>query len=88
MFAEFLIQPDSSCAQRFFEQWYNNPVMRFKLEPLKKVARMIQSHLSGPLNCFDYPITNATAEGFNSRIQSLKVAARDFRAGSEFVVAR
>jgi len=78
MFVEFWIQADSVSAQRFFEQWYAS-VNRSKLEPLKKVARMLQSHLSGLLNYFDHPITNAITEGFNSRIQSLKAAARGFR---------
>ena len=40
---------------------------------------MLQSHLSGLLNYFVHPITNAITEGFNSRIQSLKAAARGFR---------
>ena len=78
MFVEFWSQPDSLRAQRFFEEWYGT-VIRSKLEPLKKAARMLQSHLSGLLNTFDYPITNAITEGFNSRIQSLKAAARGFR---------
>jgi len=77
-FVDFWSQPDGLRAKLFFEQWYDT-VIRSKLEPLKKVARMLQSHLSGLLNYFDHPITNAITEGFNSRIQSLKAAARGFR---------
>jgi transposase len=77
-FVEFWSQPDSLRAKRFFAQWHDT-VIRSKLEPLKKVARMLQSHLSGLLNYFAYPITNAITEGFNFRIQSLKAAARGFR---------
>jgi len=40
---------------------------------------MLQFHLGGLLNSFDHPITSAITEGFNSRIQSLKTAARGFR---------
>jgi len=40
---------------------------------------MPQSHLSALLNHFDHPITNAISEDFDSRIQSLKAAARGFR---------
>jgi transposase len=83
VFVEFWIQPDSVCAQRFFEQWLTT-VNRSKLEPLKKVGRMLQSHLSGLLNYFDHPITNAITEGFNSRIQSLKAAARGFRSFANY----
>ncbi|EIQ01289.1 transposase family protein, partial [Opitutaceae bacterium TAV1] len=77
-FVEFWSQPDGLRAKRFFEQWHDT-VIRSRLEPLKKVARMLQSHLCGLLNYFDHPITNAITEGFNSRIQSLKAAARGFR---------
>lgn len=68
-FVEFWSQPDGLRAKLFFEQWHDS-VIRSKLEPLKKVARMLQSHLSGLLNDFDHPITNAITEGFNSRIQA------------------
>ena len=40
---------------------------------------MLLSHLSGLLNYIEHRITNAVAEGFNSRIQSIKAAARGFR---------
>ena len=79
LFVEFWTQPDAIQAHRFFDEWYAT-IMRSKLEPLKKVARMLRSHLSGLLNYFEYRITNAIAEGFNSRIQSLKAAARGFRS--------
>jgi transposase len=78
MFVEFWTQPDALQAHRFFDDWYAQ-VMRSKLEPLKKVARMLRNHLSGLLNYFEHRITNAIAEGFNSRIQALKAAARGFR---------
>lgn len=85
MFVEFWSQPDSLRAKRFFEDWYDT-VIRSKLEPIKKVARMLQSHLSGLLNYFDHPITNAISEGFNSRIQALKAAARGFRRFANYRV--
>jgi transposase len=59
-------------------------VIRSKLELLEKVARMLQSHLSGLLNYFDHPITNAITEGFNSRIQALKASARGFRSFANY----
>ncbi len=40
---------------------------------------MLKRHLDGLLNYFDHQVSNATAEGFNSRIQSIKSAARGFR---------
>jgi transposase len=41
--------------------------IRCRLEPIRKVARMLS------------PISNGPAEGFNSRIQSIKSAVRGFR---------
>jgi phosphopantetheinyl transferase (holo-ACP synthase) len=43
-FVEFWSQPDGLRAKLFFGEWYDS-VMRSKLEPPKKVARMLQSHL-------------------------------------------
>lgn len=78
MFVEFWLQPDAITAQRFFEDWYRT-VNRSRLEPLKKAARTLANHLVGLLNYFEHRITNAVTEGFNSRIQAIKAAARGFR---------
>ena len=65
-------------ARRFFKGWYGWAI-RSRLEPIKKVARMLKRHLERILTWFKHRISNATAEGFNSRIQSIKSAARGFR---------
>lgn len=65
-------------AEKFFQRWYSWAI-RSRLEPIKKVAVMLKKHLSGLLSYFRHRVTNATAEGFNSRIQSIKSAARGFR---------
>ena len=66
-------------AQRFYRDWRRS-VMRSRLEPLKKVARMIDGHWKEILNYITHRITNAVSEGLNSRIQSIKSAARGFRS--------
>jgi transposase len=43
------------------------------------VARMLKRHLENLLTYLKHPITNAVTEGLNSKIQSLKSAARGFR---------
>ena len=43
------------------------------------VARMLQRHLENLLTYLKHHITNAVTEGLNSKIQSLKSAARGFR---------
>jgi transposase len=40
---------------------------------------MLKDHLENILTYFDSFITNAVAEGFNSKIQNLKANARGFR---------
>jgi len=69
---------DRGWAAKFFAKWYIWAI-RSKLGPVKKVARMLKRHLPGLLTYFRHRITNATAEGLNSRIQGIKVAARGFR---------
>ena len=65
-------------ASRFFDRWYSWAV-RSRLEPVKKVAKMLKKHLPNILTWFRHRISNGPAEGFNSRIQSIKAMARGFR---------
>jgi len=65
-------------AEKFFNSWYAW-ASRCRLEPMKKVARMLKNRLPRILTWFCHRISNATAEGFNSRIQSTKASARGFR---------
>lgn len=64
-------------AKRFFAIWYRW-ASRCRLEPVVKVARMLKRRLSNILTWFRHRISNGMAEGFNSRIQSIKAAARGF----------
>jgi transposase len=65
-------------AEVYFRSWYSWST-RSKLPPIVKVATMLKRHLEGILAYVTHRITNATSEGFNSRIQSIKSAARGFR---------
>jgi transposase len=66
-------------AAKFFKKWHAWAV-RCRIKPIADKAKMLQRHLEGMLNYFDHRITNAKAEGFNSKIQFLKAAARGFRS--------
>lgn len=77
-FRWFWASSDAAAATEFFQEWYSW-ASRSRLEPVKKVARMLKSRLANILTWFRHPISNATAEGFNSRIQSIKSNARGFR---------
>jgi transposase len=65
-------------AEVYFRSWYSWST-HSKLAPIAKVANMLKRHLEGILAYITHRITNATSEGFNSRIQSFKSAARGFR---------
>lgn len=65
-------------AEAFYKDW-NRDAMRSKLEPVKKVARMIKDHLNEVLNFFIHRITNAYSEGNNSMIQGLIKRANGYR---------
>ena len=68
---------DADSAKELFEDWYAWAI-RSRLEPVKKVARMLSSRLDNILTWFRHPISNGTSEGFNSRTQSIKASARGF----------
>jgi transposase len=70
-------------ARKFFDRWYGWAV-RSRLPPVAKVAKTLKRHLPNLLTYFRHPITNAMSEGFNSKIQALKSAARGFRAFDNF----
>jgi transposase len=65
-------------ARIFFGKWYFWAT-HSRLKPIIKVAKMIKNHLDNILTYLHHPITNAKAEGFNSKIQAIKSAARGFR---------
>lgn len=59
-----------------------------RLDPIKKVARMVKNHLVGILNAVVLGATNAMAEGgINSAIQRIKYNARGYRNRDNFRAA-
>jgi transposase len=60
-----------SWALRHWKHWYFWAT-HSRLRPVIKVARMINSHLDNVMTYFDHRITNATSEGLNSKIQTVK----------------
>ena len=58
-------------AELYWKQWYFWAT-HSRLEPVKKVARMIHNHLENVMTYFDHRITNAVSEGLNSKIQTVK----------------
>jgi transposase len=58
-------------AMRFWKHWYFWAT-HSRLKPVVKVARMLKNHLPNVLSYCDHRITNATSEGLNSKIQTVK----------------
>ena len=77
-FVQFWAYRYTGAAKRFFDAWSSN-AMRSRLEPIKKVVKMLRRHEEGLLSYSKHRISNACAEGFNSAIQIIKTNARGFR---------
>jgi transposase len=63
----------------FFQEWHLK-VKRSRLEPMRKVARMIEERLPGMLNYLEHRITNAGSEGMNSLLARIIAQARGLRS--------
>lgn len=85
-FARFWTYRSVTWARKFFASWYAWAI-RSGLEPIKKVARMLKAHLGSILTYLEHPITNAVAEGINSKIQWIKQTGRGFPNRENFRVA-
>lgn len=73
-------------ARWFFNKWYQE-VYNCNLVPMNKVADMFKDHIDNILNYLKHPITNAVAEGINSKIQNIKYTARGFRSFENYRIA-
>lgn len=73
-------------ARKAWMSWYGWAI-RSRLDPVKKVARMVKKHLEGILTAVVTGATNARAEGFNTMIQKIKRDARGFRNKDRFKAA-
>ena len=82
-FTQFWSYSYTASAKNYFDSW-STGAMRSRLEPVKKVARMLRRHEAGLLNFSRHRITNACAEGFNSAIQLIKANARGFRSFTNY----
>ena len=73
-------------AERHWKSWYFWAT-HSRLQPIIEAARTLKRHEAGLLSYFAHPITNAGAEGLNSRIQALRVSARGYRNREHFKTA-
>lgn len=72
--------------ERCWDFWYSWAT-RSRLKPVLETAAMIKRHLANVLTYFAHRITNAVAEGLNSKIQTIKQMACGFRNRNNFKTA-
>jgi len=70
-------------ALKYFTRWYGWAI-RSRLEPMKRVARMMRRYLDGILAYLRHPYTNALTEALNAQIQEIKYRARGYRNRDNF----
>lgn len=76
----------AGCARKFFDRWYFWAT-HSRLKPVIEAARTLKRHLPGLLAYCRHRITNAVAEGMNSKIQLIKANARGFRNFEKYRIA-
>lgn len=76
-----IFQADTAIsADAAFDRW-RDWVMRSNIEPLKKLCQTVVSHWEGIRAFFTHAITNARAEGMNSKIRMISHRAFGFHSG-------
>lgn len=85
-FRAFFACCTTEMAKLFFYEWQEK-VITSQNTHLIKVAKMFEKHLEGMLHYIQHRVSNAIAEGLNSRIQQLKAKARGFRSAAAFRIA-
>jgi transposase len=65
-------------AAKHWRRWYFWAT-HSRLPPVIEAAKTLKRHEAGLLSYFKHRISNATAEGLNSRIQAIRVASRGYR---------
>jgi transposase len=85
-FEDFWAYRYAGSARKFFDRWYFWAT-HSRLKPVIEAARTLKRHLPGLLAYCKHRITNAVAEGMNSKIQLIKANARGFRNFEKYRVA-
>jgi transposase len=70
-------------AERAWKRWYAWAI-RSRLEPIKRVARLIKYYWDGVMNAATTTVTNARSEGMNAKIQWVKRMACGYRNRKRF----
>ena len=72
--------------EKHFRRWYFWAT-HSRLQPVIDAARTLKRHEAGLMSYFAHRVSNAGAEGLNSRIQAIRVSARGYRNREHFKTA-
>jgi len=75
-----------SWATKFWKRWYFWAT-HSRLAPMIEAAKLIARHLTNVLTYFRHRITNAVAEGLNSKIATVQKRACGYRNPNNFKIA-
>jgi len=70
-YADLWVQETEGKAKSFYTDWYYR-VIRARMAPMKKLARSLKERIGNIVTYCTHWITNAVAEGINSKIMSIK----------------
>lgn len=68
-------------------RWWHGWAVRSRLQPMIEKARMLKRRFENIITYLRHPITNATSESINAKIQWVKYTARGFRNKENFRTA-
>jgi transposase len=83
---QFWTFDDRPAAADYYRRWYFWAT-HSRLAPVISAAKTLQAHLANILTYFQHRVTNATAEGLNSKIQMVKEMACGFRNREHYKTA-
>ena len=83
---EFWTYSYTKCAEKYFKAWYFWAT-HSRLTPVIAAAKTLKRHPANLLTYIKHRITNATAEGINSKIQMVKLMACGYRNREHYKAA-
>jgi len=86
MLRDLWLIPNKRAATAFFRSWYDKVVIS-GLKPLISAANAIHERLAHVVNYCTHGITNAVAEGLNSKIMAIKRRVGGYRNRENFKTA-
>jgi transposase len=72
--------------RKYFKRWYFW-ASHSRLDPIKKAAKTLKTHIDNIVTYARHRITNALAEGINTKIEKIKRMACGFRNRSHYRTA-